>query len=389
MKRFCLIVSSTESLAIEFLGDIKAELEENEALRQEFGVKTFLKEKETNVVCQMNDGHQFRIQVKGSEQKVRGRKWRGKRPDLIICDDLEGDEQVMNPERREKFRRWFMNALSPCGSDTCSIRVVGTILHLDSMLQRLLGDPTWTSLLFRAHNHDWSEILWPEKFSKERLLEIRAGYEAQNNLDGWSQEYLNQPVATSNTYFNKDYFFDFERDDDKETVWIKDRGKMWSPRLPNLEYFAAADFAISEKEKADYTVIMVAGVDPDGHIYIVDVRRGRWDTTAIVEELIATQRMWKPNVYTFESGQISKAIEPYLVTELRRQNVYMNYIPKTPTKSKIMRGRSIQGMVKSGLVKFDKKASWYPDLENELLTISDSGPRGAHDDQFDAFAYIG
>jgi len=51
VKRFCLIVSSTESLAIEFLGDIKAELEENEPLRQKFGVKKFLKEKETNVVC--------------------------------------------------------------------------------------------------------------------------------------------------------------------------------------------------------------------------------------------------------------------------------------------------------------------------------------------------
>ena len=30
--------------------------------------------------------------------------------------------------------------------------------------------------------------------------------------------------------------------------------------LPNLEFYAAADFAISEKEKADYTVIMVAGM---------------------------------------------------------------------------------------------------------------------------------
>ena len=49
----------------------------------------------------------------------------------------------------------------------------------------------------------------------------------------------------------------------------------------------------------------------------------------------------------------------------------------------------MQGMVKSGMAKFDKEASWYPDLENELMTISDSGPRGAHDDQFDAFSYIG
>ena len=377
VKDFCLLVSDTESQASGFLVSIKAELEGNEALRAKFGIKELEKDTETNIICLLNDGHKFRIQAKGSEQKVRGIKWRHQRPDLIVCDDIENDEIVMNPERRDKFRKWFMNALMPCGSDTCLIRVVGTILHLDSMLQRLLNDPTWKSLLFRAHNPDWSEILWPEKFSKERLLEIRAGYEAQNNLDGFSQEYLNQPVATGNTYFNKDYFFDFERDSSGN--WIK----------PNLEYFAAADFAISEKEKADYTVIMVAGVDHDGYIHIVDVRRGRWDTEAIVAELISVQKMHNPHIFTFEDGQISKSLGPYLNKEAFRLGANMNVFLKTPTKSKTMRGRPMQGMVKSGRVRFNKEASWYPDLENELLTISDSGARGANDDQFDAFSYIG
>ena len=376
-KSFCLLVSNTEGQASEFLMSIKSELESNEALRTKYRIKGLEKDTETNIIVQTTDGHKFRIQAKGSEQKVRGLKWDNQRPDLIVCDDLEEDEQVLSPERREKFRKWFMNALIPCGSDTCWIRVVGTILHLDSMLQRLINDPTWKHLFYSACSGKFKDILWPEKFSKDCLQEIRAGFEAQNNLDGWSQEYLNQPVATGNTYFNKDYFFDFERE--KDGAWIK----------PNLEYFAAADFAISEREKADYTVIMVAGVDPDGYIHIVDVRRGRWDTKAIVEELISTQRMWKPNCFTFEDGQISKSLGPYLNEETLRLGVSMNVFLKTPTKSKTMRGRVMQGMVKSGRVKFDKEASWYPDLENELLTISDSGPRGAHDDQFDAFSYIG
>jgi len=274
-KSFVLLVSGTEGQSAEFLGDIKVELEGNEEIRAKYGIK-LLKDTETNVIAQMSDGHIFRIQAKGSEQKVRGLKWRGKRPDLIVCDDLEEDEQVMSRERRNKFRNWFMNALMPCGSDTVAIRVVGTILHLDSMLNRLLNDPTWKSKKYKAHNHDFTEILWPEKFSKEFILDLRAGFEAQNNLSGYSREYLNEPVAEGDCYFNKDYFFDFDRDSNGD--WIK----------PNLEFFAAADFAISEKESADYTVIMVAGVDPEGKIHIVDVRRGRWDTEAIVEELIGT-----------------------------------------------------------------------------------------------------
>jgi hypothetical protein len=46
-------------------------------------------------------------------------------------------------------------------------------------------------------------------------------------------------------------------------------------------------------------------------------------------------------------------------------------------------------MHKSGSIRYDKEASWYPDFESELLTVSDSGPRGKHDDYLDAFAYVG
>ncbi|MGI9570600.1 MAG: hypothetical protein ACR2PH_12915, partial [Desulfobulbia bacterium] len=247
VKSFVLIVSDTEGQAVEFLSDIKDELNDNETLRETFGIRKILKDTETNIIVQFKDGKRFRIVAKGSMQKVRGLKWRGRRPDLIVGDDLENDEIVMNPERREKFRRWLMNALIPCGSDTCWIRIVGTILHQDSALQRLLDDKTWETLFFEAHNPDFSEILWPEQYSKERLLAIREGYLEQNDPEGYAQEYLNRPIAIENAFFNPDYFFDFERDSDGN--WIK----------PNLEYYAAADFAISEKEKADYTALVVIG----------------------------------------------------------------------------------------------------------------------------------
>ena len=390
-KSFCLLVSNTEAQASEFLMSIKSELENNEALRVKYELKVLVKDTETNIICLMNDGHQFRIQAKGSEQKVRGIKWLNKRPDLIVCDDLEEDEQVLSSERREKFRKWFMNALIPCGSDTCWIRVVGTILHLDSMLQRLINDPTWKHLFYSACSGKFKDILWPEKFSKECLLEIRAGFAAQNNLDGWSQEYLNNPVTTDNAFFNRNYFLDFERDGDKETVWIKDEGtgRMRSPLLPNLEFFAAADFAISERERADYTVIIVGGMSPEGILHIVDVKRFRGDSDEIIEELLATQKMWNINTFTFETEKIDKAIGPSLNRAMQRKNIWLNIHKETPTKSKTMRAASIRAMHKSGSIRYDKKALWYPDFSTELSMVGDSGPRGKHDDMFDSFAYLG
>ena len=188
---------------------------------------------------------------------------------------------------------------------------------------------------------------------------------------------MNKPVAKGNAYFNPDYFFDFDRD--KSGKWLK----------PNLEYYAAADFAISEKEKADYTVILVAGVDPTGVVHVVDVKKFRGDADTIIEELLATQKMYKPNVFTFETEKIDKAIGPSLNRAMMREATYLNINTVTPTKSKTTRGKSIQAMHKAGAIKYDKEASWFPDFYSEMQTITDSGPRGKHDDTFDAFSYIG
>jgi len=377
IKSFVLLVSDTESQAVEFLGDIRAELEDNEALIATFGIRTIIKSNDTNVIVLMNDGHKFRIIAKGSEQKIRGIKWLGKRPDLIVGDDLENDEIVMNPERREKFRKWFMKALLPCGSDDCWVRIVGTILHLDSMLQRLLEDKTWEHLFYEACTGDFKNILWPEQFSSERLRGIYEGYLAQGDPEGFAQEYRNTPVAIENAFFNPDYFIDFERDD------------MGRAQLPNLEYFAAADFAISEKEKADSTAIIVGGMSPEGTLHVVDLKLGKWDSDRIIEELIDTQKMYNINAFIFETAKIDKAIGPFLDREMMRRRVYLNIIKMTPNQSKTMRASSIRAMHKSGSIRYDKEASWFPDFHSELMMVAESGPRGRHDDRFDAFAYLG
>lgn len=377
VKRFCLLISDTEGQAVEFLADIKVELEENQALRQTFGIKSILKSNDTTIIVEFTDGKQFRILAKGSMQKLRGIKWRNMRPDLIVGDDLENDEIVMNPERREKFRQWFMKALLPCGSDTCWVRIVGTILHLDAMLQRILEDDTWETLWYEACDGEFKNILWPEQFPEERLRRIHAGYLAQGDPEGFSQEYRNTPVAIDNAFFDQNYFIDFDRRESGE------------PILPNLEYFAAADFAISEKEKADQTAIIVGGMSPEGFLHIVDLKTGRWDAEQIIEELITTQKAYNVNMWTFETEKIDKAIGPFLEREMIRQRTYLNIHKETPGKSKIQRAKSIQGMHKSRAIRYDKSATWWNDFYAELMMVSESGPRGRHDDMFDAFAYLG
>jgi hypothetical protein len=177
-RQYVLLVSDTVTQAVQFLGDIKRELYDNEQIRTLFKIQEFIKDADDDIIVMCEDGHKFRIQAKGSEQKVRGLKWNNKRPDLIVCDDLENDEIVMNKERREKFRRWFNGALLPCRSVTGVVRFVGTILHADSLLERLMPKPYdkrstrfdglktysvtringWKSVKYKAHNEDFTEV---------------------------------------------------------------------------------------------------------------------------------------------------------------------------------------------------------------------------------------
>lgn len=385
-SRHVVLISETEGQASDFLNDIKVPLQENENLIELFGVRKFEKESQTEIIVQMDDGHLFRIIAKGAEQKVRGTKWRGVRPDLVIGDDMEGDEQVLNRDRRDKFKKWVHGAVLPALSDKGRARFVGTILHLDSFLEGHMPDEKdpdsvftdlcvthavpgslWASARYRAHTDDFEHILWPEKFSREYLKQIRHDYVSRGYPEVYAQEYLNYPIDESTAFFRRDDFIHYDI-------------------LPErLRYYAAIDFAISEKERADYTVIAVCGVDDVGMIYVVDILRGRWDALEIIDNMLTVQKRYEPDMFTAEGGMIEKAIGPFLKTEMFKRGVFINLNPKTPVKDKKSRASSFQARTRAGGVKYKTDASWFPTLQQEMLRF----PKDIHDDQVDALAWIG
>jgi predicted phage terminase large subunit-like protein len=379
-----------------FLGYFKEQLQENQALIELFGLKRdekgivrFVKDTETDIIVEFEDGHKFRVIAKGAEQKLRGLIWSGSRPDIILCDDMENDELVLNKERREKMRKWFYSALLPCLSSKGIIRVVGTILHMDSLLERLMPKPYdrwshqeplklwsetkrsgWRSIKYRAHTDDFDFVLWPEKHSEETLRQKRKEYTDMGMPDIYSQEYLNIPLDESVAYFKRGDF-DHITDDDR--------------KLP-LKYYITVDLAIAEHERADYSVFLIAGVDESRRIHVKHVIRERMDGREIVDTLLALQRTFDPEVVGIEDMQVSKSIGPFLREEMVKQNTYLNLLQlKHGGKDKIARARSIQARVRCKGVKFDKAADWYQTFEDELCRF----PRDTHDDQVDAFAYLG
>ena len=394
-RNFVLLVSDTEAQAVLFLQGIKQELVENEDLRRLFGLKLnekgtplFLKESEADLIGVFEDGSKFRIIAKGSEQKLRGLLWNGQRPNLIVCDDMENDEIVMNKDRRDKFKRWFYGALLPSRSKDGIIRYVGTILHMDSMLENLMPVEAdrqtvkeelkmyttrrggWTSVKYRACNDAFTVGLWEAKKSCEELKKEQQDYRDRGLSDVFSQEFFNIPIDESVAYFKKGDFIDMlEKDYEK-----------------HVNFYVTCDLAISGKQKSDYCVFLIAGMDEERMIYIRNVIRLRLDGREIVDTLIAIQRTYEPQSIGIEEGQIDKAIGPFLIEEMHKQDVFINTYPlKHMSQDKESRSRAIQARVRAHGVRFDKRADWYQTFEDECRRF----PRDKHDDQVDAFSYLG
>lgn len=387
-RRYALLISDTVSQASQFLADLKKEFIDNDKLISLFKIKGFLKETEDDIIVECEDGWTFRVTARGAEQKLRGLKWNNLRPDLILCDDLENDEIVMNPDRRNKFKRWFYGALIPCKSRKGIIRMVGTILHEDSLLNNFMPKPfdrwtktkglktyseklgPWLSVKYKAHNEDFSEILWESRYDKEFFTQRRQDFIDQGLPDVYSQEFLNEPIDESVAFFKKADF------------------KKIPENLANcaLNYYITGDLAVSKDNQADYSVFVVAAVDEQKQIHIVDVVRDRMDGREIVDMIINLQRAYQPELFGLEEMQVSKTIGPFLREEMLRTGVYPQMLMlKHNGKDKISRAKGMQARLRAGTVFFNKEADWYGVFQDELIKF----PRGTKDDQVDAFAYIG
>lgn len=386
-KTNIVIVSDTEAQASAFVDVIKRMFLINDDLIAMFGVRRLVKDTAGEIIVEFDDGHQARVIARGSGQSLRGSLWDNKRPDLVIGDDLENEEIVMSKERRDKFRKWMSGTVIPMLAKKGSLRIVGTILHADSYLERRMPKPgqpgvkvtplaiysdhkrAWLAAKYRAHTSDWSQCLWPENKGIEWLKRERETYVQDGELDLWAQEMLNIPLDEATAPFQRR---DFVPMDEKD--WDR-----------NFHYYIGTDFALKEEQKSDYTAFVVGAIDEHGNLFIVHVVRERVDfleSQNILWELILK---YNPEMVFFEKGQIWAALEVSIKERMYREGVFFIYEAFPSMVEKVARAGPIRARMRAGAVRFPKDAPWYQDFEDELVGF----PRLRHDDQVDAFALLG
>ena len=110
----------------------------------------------------------------------------------------------------------------------------------------------------------------PEKFNLEEAWE--------EDPENFNAQYMQHPKGTSQDYFPMEIM-------KRQTIPMKQ-----VPMQATL--FGVWDLAYSETRRSDFTVGAIGAYDANNNIYLIDLFRGRWSPTMIIEKFIEAWRKW-------------------------------------------------------------------------------------------------
>jgi len=299
---------------------------------------------------------------------------------LVIDDPVKNREDAESQNNRESNHDWYTSTaytrLAPGGG----VLVILTRWHDDDLAGRLLktssendGDE-WEVVSYPARAEvdevyrKAGEALHRERYNEEALDRIERAVGPRD----WSALYQQNPVADDGDYFTRTMIQYYDQDDID---------------LDRMRFYCAWDLAIGKKDRNDYSVGMVVGIDEEDSIYVVDVVRGRFDGFELVEQILDLYELWKPSIVGLEKGHIEMALGPFLEKRVRERGLTEAYFKelKTGRRDKEARARAIQGRMQQGMVHFPRNEQFTGPLIAELLRF----PNGVHDDQVDTLAWLG
>jgi predicted phage terminase large subunit-like protein len=404
-KHYEIILSDSSEQAEGFLADIKTEMEENAALREDFG-ELQGKVWKASVILLANG---VKIEAIGSGKKIRGRRHKQWRPDLIVCDDLENDENVNTPDQRKKLRNWYYKAVSKCGDTYTDIVYIGTLLHFDALLANVANNPSYKTAKYRGvisfsdntelwdaweviftdlandarqedareffedHKDDMLEgtaVLWEEKLSYYDLMVIRVS----EGEASFNSEIQNEPIDPENCTFQEEWF-DFWDDDGKMPPDFSD---------PKFLFIGANDPSLGKNKKSDTSSIFALAKDTQtGYIYVLiaDIEKRKPDK--IIEDAIEASRRLKREYKRpyYQFGVETVQFQYYFAEIMRQKSAeageFLPIVEINSVQNKDARIQSLQPFVKNGYIKFSKKhKALYKQMTEYPMGKNDDGPDG-------------
>jgi predicted phage terminase large subunit-like protein len=418
LEQHIVLISNTGDQAVDLLSTIKNELESNPLLILDFpevaeppDVKPGPERWRKNDIVTRNG---IKVIAIGAGQKIRGRKYKQHRPTLIILDDVENETEVVSVEQRETKAQWFKKAVLKAGTTAqTNVIVVGTLLHYDSLLAKLLDGrtmPGWITRKYQAvlswaqNENLWqqwqdiylyqaqyngqggldaalafykantekmlegTQVLWPQREDYYQLMELRLR-EGQASFDSEKQ---NEPIDPETCFFNAN---NFKYWDDEYSSTDELLAKLGG----DAKIYGACDPSLGQEGKnRDFTAIVtLLKHKPTGHLYVLDADISKKKPNGTIEAIIEYHNIRKFKKFGIEANQFQNFLASELkhISDIKGANVPIKEIKHT--SDKMGRIQSLEPLVTTGTLRFSRR-------HRMLLDQLRQFPKAAHDDGPDA-----
>ncbi len=294
---YCLYMSSTSGHSVACVNDIIGWIESDNFVRV-FGETEFHSRQEGKGFYDFTlpTGKRCILKAFGAGQKVRGTKINRRRPQLIIVDDLEDNDNIGNPDLFMALKRWVYGPFKKCVDPFMNKWIwIGNMIKQQSMLYENHQSEFWYSVLYGCILAN-GKSLWPDLWPLDALRRDFAEYQEAGLADVWFAEMMNMPMAGMNAI-------------------IKASEITYLPKVVPREQelgFMTVDLAISNETWAHKTAVAVHVWVPEMEVWQIAFTNS-WrgmDPIMLFRELVALGETWGIYLVGIESVAYQAALQP-------------------------------------------------------------------------------
>jgi predicted phage terminase large subunit-like protein len=338
------------------------------------------------------DGKKFIVKGYGAKTGVRGAKEMGKRPQLAVLDDLISDEDARSATVISAVEDTVYKAVTYALHPKKNMIIwSGTPFNSKDPLYKAVESGAWAVNVFPVCekfpcSREEFRGSWPDRFTYEYVKEQYEDAVKLGKIDTFNQELMLRIMSEEDRLIL-----------DGEIGWYRIKNVLGNKHLFN--FYITTDFATSQRESSDFSVISVWAYNNNGDWLWVDGICKRQDMGQNVNDLFRLCQMYRPQSVGIEvSGQQGGFI-PWIQDQMMSRNVYFPLASENngnkpglrPATNKMQRFNVVVPWFKAHKIYFPIEKKDGPEMQeliSELSLASIGGFKSKHDDFIDTISQL-
>jgi len=339
------------------------------------------------------DGKLFIVKGYGAKTGVRGAKELGIRPQLAVLDDLISDEDARSATVISAVEDTVYKAVDYALHPTKNLIIwSGTPFNSKDPLYKAVESGAWGVNVFPVCeqfpcNREDFRGSWPDRFTYDYVKGKYDKAVLSGKIETFNQELMLRIMSDEDRMVQ-----------DSDIGWYKIDAVIRNKSRFN--FYITTDFATSEKQKADFSVISVWAYNNVGDWLWVDGICKRQLMNKNIDDLFRLAQMYKPQQVGIEVSGQQGGFVSWVQDQMLERNIYFPLASEgndtkpgiKPNTNKMVRFNTVLPWFKSRKVFFPiekKSEATIAEAINELSLVSVGGFKSKHDDFIDTISMLG